>query len=303
MSLTRQTRTGPPRRRGRIVSRKTPPRLSPATGLTHLWTTGITRPCTREARGTNLSFSATRARRIPSSTARHGLLTTNPRRCAGDPSAYGHRGLAFYASGQRSLSGQRPANKMPAGLLDRMPLGDSASSACARRSPRSGCRGGGPGDHQPWAAGIWIPEATQPGRRQVGPMRDTPLRSSPPSGAGRYREPRGTLARRWPPRAGVQLRDPHRPRGWLHLRTPYAPGTGMGWSPAPPWQGGTARTGRLRLSGWRTGWSRWPRRAPAAAEESGDCTSPGRGRRDSRRRGDRLGDRMRRRPWGGASCW
>ena len=178
MSLTRQTRTGPPRRRGRIVSRKTPPRLSPATGLTHLWTTGITRPCTREARGTNLSFSATRARSIPSSTARHGLLTTNPRRCAGDPSAYGHRGLAFYASGQRSLSGQRPANKMPAGLLDRMPLGDSASSACARRSPRSGCRGGGPGDHQPWAAGIWMPAATQSGGRQVVPVRDTPLRSS-----------------------------------------------------------------------------------------------------------------------------
>src|SRR5664280_3121806 len=39
-----------------------------------------------------------------------------------------------------------------------------------------------------------------------------------PFGAGGYREPRGTLARRWPPRAGVQLRDPHRPRCWLRLR-------------------------------------------------------------------------------------
>ena len=39
------------------------------------------------------------------------------------------------------------------------------------------------------------------------------------------------------------------------MRTPYAPGTCTGSSLAPPRRGKTTRAGRLRLSGWRTGFT------------------------------------------------
>jgi hypothetical protein len=79
-----------------------------------------------------------------------------------------------------------------------------------------------------WAPGIWIPEANQPGRCQVGLRAGhAAAKFPPPSGAGGYRELRRILARRRPLRAGVQLRGPQRPRGWLVFRDPLPDDRGI----------------------------------------------------------------------------